>query len=102
MAGVEESACAMAGRGFVELDDAGRDAVLAAVQGGAAPGATWSTLDPRRWFEELLAAACEVYYSHPVAQEEIGYVGMADGHGWDEVGIGARAPFEPVEQPSAE
>lgn len=100
--GVDESARALAGRGFVELGDDERDAVLVAVQRGTAAGATWSSLDPKRWFEELLAATCEVYYSHPLAQEEIGYVGMADGHGWDQVGIGARAAHEPVALPTSE
>lgn len=100
--GVDESAHALTGRRFVELEQDARDAVLIAVQRGTARGATWSNLDAKRWFEELLAATCEVYYSHPLAQEEIGFVGMADSHGWDQVGIGARAAHEPVTLPTTE
>src|SRR5688500_88568 len=39
--------------------------------------------DHRLFFEELLTELAEIFYSHPLAQEEIGYVGYADGHGWD-------------------
>ena len=97
VAGIEASARLMAGRGFLDLDDAARDAVLSAVQNGDPPGDAWITLDARRWFEELLVAVTEIYYSHPLAQEEIGYVGMADAPGWSDVGLGARADYEPVE-----
>lgn len=94
--GIDESALVLTGHGFVELSDDQRDTVLAAVQSGVAPGGTWARIDPKRWFEELLVAITAIYYSHPLAQEEIGYLGMADAHGWGEVGLGARAPFEPV------
>ena len=97
VAGVDASARAMTGHGFLDLDDAARDGVLSAVQRGDPPGDAWATLDTARWFEELLVAVTEIYYGHPVAQEEIGYLGMADAPGWPEVGIGARAAYEPVE-----
>ena len=54
---------------------------------GDAPGATWQTLPAKRFFEELLAEAAENYYSHPLAQEEIGYVGMADLPAWERLGL---------------
>ncbi|MER3482191.1 MAG: hypothetical protein C4332_02535 [Meiothermus sp.] len=38
--------------------------------------------DSQHFFEDLLAEAIEVYYSHPLAQAEIGYEGFADAHGW--------------------
>lgn len=98
VAAVEASAHAMTGRGFLDLDEASRDAVLDAVQCGAALGAAWRELDQKRWFEELLVMVTEIYYGHPIAQEEIGYLGMADAHGWPDVGLGARAAFEPVAQ----
>ena len=97
VAGVEASAHAMTGHAFIDLDDAARDGVLSAVQRGDPPGDAWATLDAARWFEELLVAVTEIYYGHPVAQEEIGYLGMADAPGWPDVGIGARAAYEPVE-----
>ena len=97
VAAVDASARAATGHGFRELDDAARDSVLGAVQRGDAAGDAWATLDARRWFEELLVGVTEIYYGHPAAQEEIGYLGMADAPGWTDVGLGARASYEPVE-----
>ena len=97
VAGVDASARLLAGRSFLELDDATRDGVLSAVQRGDPPGDAWTTLPAARWFEELLVAVTEIYYGHPVAQEEIGFLGMADAPGWPDVGLGARAVYEPVE-----
>ena len=45
--------------------------------------------------EELLAELVEAYYSHPLVQEVIGYVGMADGRGWREVGLNRLEMWEP-------
>ena len=98
LVGIDESARAMAGNDFVNLGSDERNRVLVSVQQGTAPGATWVKLDPKRWFEELLVAAATIYYSHPLAQEEIGYLGMADAKGWPDVGLGARAAHEPVGQ----
>ena len=36
-----------------------------------------------RFFEEIFAEFVELFYSHPLVLEEIGYVGFADGKGWD-------------------
>ena len=36
-----------------------------------------------RFFEEICAEFVELFYSHPLALEEIGYIGFADAHGWD-------------------
>ncbi len=47
-----------------------------------------------RLFEELLAEASELAMSHPRAQEAIGYVGYADGHGWKRIGPGEREEWE--------
>ncbi len=95
LAAIDARAAAMFGRRFAALGAADADAVLAAVQAGTAPG--WTGPEPKQFFEELLAGVAESYYSHPLAQEEIGYLGMADADGWADVGFGARAPHEPVE-----
>ena len=97
MAGVDWTALALTGQPFLDLDAIQQDRVLETVQRGAVRGPAWRELDQRRWFEELLVAVTEIYYSHPLAQEEIGYLGMADAPGWADVGLGARAPYEPVE-----
>ena len=97
VAAVDASARAMTGKGFLVLDGAARDGVLSAVQRGDPPGDAWATLDAARWFEELLVAVTEIYFGHPIAQEEIGYLGMADAKGWSDVSIAARAVHEPIE-----
>jgi hypothetical protein len=65
------------------------------VQRGDVEGGVWDTLPAQRFFEELLAEAVECYYSHPLAQEEIGYVGMADAHGWQAISLNRLEPWEP-------
>ena len=94
--GLDQTAQAQFGVGFVALN-AGRQAeVLMAVQSGDPPGEIWRTIPAARFFEELLAEAAEGYYSHPLAQEEIGYAGMADARGWTKIGLNEREAWEPL------
>ncbi|MGI4791123.1 MAG: GMC family oxidoreductase, partial [Janthinobacterium lividum] len=93
--GLDQSAQALEQTAFVGLSSDMQDAVLSAVQAGNAPGEIWQTLPGSRYFEDLLAEATACYYSHPIAQEEIGYVGMADGYGWTKVSMNEREPWEP-------
>ena len=95
LAGVEESARILFGRGFVALSESEQDRVLTAIQQGKAPGQTWETIPSTRYFEELLVELTETYYSHPLAQEKIGYVGMADAKGWQAIGLNQLEPWEP-------
>ena len=95
LAGVEESARILFGRGFVSLSESEQDRVLTAIQQGKAPGQTWETIPSTRYFEELLVELTETYYSHPLAQEKIGYVGMADAKGWQAIGLNQLEPWEP-------
>lgn len=94
--GIEQAAAGMFDRAFTRLPEAGQDDVLRAVQRGAAAGAVWGAMDARRYFEELLAEVADIYYSHPLASEEIGYAGMADAHGWQHIGLGGHEAHEPV------
>jgi len=93
--GLGESAQAMFGIAFHELDASNQDKVLLAVQRDEAPGQTWKTLPARRFFEELLAELTECYYSDPLTLEEIGYVGFADAHGWQAIGLNELEAHEP-------
>lgn len=97
--GLDETARAVFGNDrdvrFEALDIAEQDAVLAAVQRGDARGVTWDMMPGNRFFEELLAEVVECYYSHPLAEDEIGYAGFADAHGWQRIGLDRLAPFEP-------
>jgi hypothetical protein len=93
--GLDESARAMFGASFVALDAPGQDEVLLAVQRNEAQGQEWETIPAYRFFEELLAELTECYYSDPLTQEEIGYVGFADAHGWNAIGLNELEAHEP-------
>lgn len=97
--GIDETAWEMFGAPFRILDPARQDAILAAIQAGDPPGAIWAGLPADRFFEELLTDAVESYYAHPWAQEEIGYLGMADTEGWRAIGLNEREPREPAPLP---
>lgn len=87
LVGVNESAQVLFQQSFRQLSGPEQDRIIGLIQTGNAPGDTWQTLPADRFFEELLAEASENYYSHPLAQEEIGYVGMADLPAWNRVGL---------------
>jgi gluconate 2-dehydrogenase gamma chain len=93
--GIDECASLTFGAAFVDLDGARQDDVLRSVQDGKAEGASWVHVPAARFFEELLAELVESYYSHPVAQEEIGYAGFADAHGWQAMGLDTLEKHEP-------
>ena len=94
LGGIQEIAQALFQTDFQELNAAGQDAVLQALATSNPPGATWQTLDAGRFFEELLAELTETYYAHPLAQEEIGYVGMADLPAWTKIGLNEKEDRE--------
>ncbi len=91
LAGLDGAAVDIAGCAFADAPGAAQDAVLAAVQAGTPPGPAWG-VPPRRFFEELLAEAAEVFFAHPLAQARIGYTGMADRPGWTRIGLDEREP----------
>jgi len=95
LAGLDETARERYGGAFHELGALRQDEVLLAVQRGKAEGEAWERIPAARFFEELLAECVEFYYGHPLAQEEIGYVGMADAPGWRAIGLGRLEPREP-------
>ncbi len=96
--GLDESARLIHNVEFPLLTDSQKDEIISAVQRGEAPGDIWRTLSGARFLEELRVEAAECYYSDPVAQEEIGYVGMADAHGWSRIGLNEREAWEPTPQ----
>lgn len=92
LAGIDETSWALFGAPFVALAGDRSDEVLRAVQLGIAQGPAWETLPAARWFEEVLGEVTEIYFAHPLAQESIDYLGMADGRGWEAVGLNGREP----------
>ncbi|WP_236668525.1 gluconate 2-dehydrogenase subunit 3 family protein [Hymenobacter rubidus] len=95
LGGIQEIAQALFQADFTVLTTDQQDAVIQALAAGNPPGATWQTLDADRFFEELLAELTETYYAHPLAQEEIGYVGMADLPAWTKIGLNEKEDREP-------
>ncbi|MCA8833231.1 gluconate 2-dehydrogenase subunit 3 family protein [Hymenobacter pini] len=95
LGGINQAAQARFERPFVELDATAQDAVLQLLAAEQAPGENWAQVSQKYFFEELLAELTESYYAHPLAQEEIGYVGMADQPGWTRIGLNELEDREP-------
>jgi len=93
--GLDQAALAQHDAEFASLMPDQQDAILTAVQAGQAPGEIWKTLPGAKYFEDLLAESVGYYYCHPLAQEEIGYVGMADGQGWSKTRMDDLEAWEP-------
>lgn len=98
LAGIDRTARALHGAPFTELSGVQQDGVLQAVQTAAVHGAddAWQGLAAGLYFKQLLTDAVTVFYGHPLAQERIGYVGMADAHGWQAIGLDEREAHEPL------
>ena len=95
LGGIQEIAQSQFQADFTTLNTEQQDAVLQALASGTPPGTIWETLDAGRFFEEMLAELTETYYAHPLAQEEIGYVGMADLPSWTKIGLTEKEEREP-------
>lgn len=98
--GLNETALTLFGAGFSAIEGSDQDCVLGMLQRGEAQGEAqgeaWRGIQTARVFEELLAEVVETYYAHPLAQEEIGFAGMADAQGWSAIGLGEREAREPT------
>lgn len=92
---LDETARHMLGQAFARLDIHQQDRLLLSVQYDEVRGGLWTGLSPRQFIEELLAEISEVYFSHPLVQNEIGYAGMADARGWTRIGLDQLHDIEP-------
>jgi hypothetical protein len=103
LAGLDETARALHGKSFVDLDGARQDTVLEAIRGGQPPGAVWQRLPARRWWLYIaLRQITGVYYAHPYAWDEIGFGGPAYPRGYFALNDGAPEPWEAREAPPDE
>ncbi len=93
--GINETAASVFGRHFHLLAANEQDEVLSLVQTGKVSDPVWQVMPAHLFFEELLAALVEQYYSHPFAKEDIGEVAMADAKGWKKIGLNEREAHEP-------
>ena len=96
LSGFNEAAQMGHGMDFAQLEGPAQNDVLTQIKVGSAPGEVWQTLNGTRLMEELFAECVEVFYSHPLSQEEIGYAGFADRAGWQRIGLDEREAWEPL------
>jgi gluconate 2-dehydrogenase gamma chain len=93
--GIDAEAQTRFDHAFDHLSSDEQDTVLRAVQSGGTTPAHWRKIEPKRVFTEMLTEITQTFYAHPLAQEEIGYVGMADLPGWHAIGLNQLDDREP-------
>ncbi|MBC7744209.1 MAG: gluconate 2-dehydrogenase subunit 3 family protein [Flavobacterium sp.] len=93
--GIEETANLSFKKPFSQLTISQQTEILGAIQKGTAEGAIWKEMESPLFFEELLTEVTEIFFSYPLVQEEIGFVGMADANGWVNIGLNGRDGIEP-------
>ena len=59
-----------------------RKEIFERVKNGTITANVPAKFDLTVFFSELCAEFAEIFYSHPLALAEIGYIGFADAHGW--------------------
>lgn len=102
LAGLDEAAQDIYGKGFTELSDREKDGVLERVREGKAPGKSWQGMSMTRfWTTIVLRQIAGIYYAHPFAWDEIGFGGPAYPRGYFALNHGAREPWEAKEVPKA-
>jgi hypothetical protein len=98
--GLEQTAHALFGAAFTELDGARQDEVLRAVRDGSPPGEAWRRMPSARWWTYVaLRQITGTYYAHPYAWDEIGFGGPAYPRGYASLDNGAPEPWEAREVP---
>ena len=95
--GIDEFAFAKFEKPFQELHISDQINLLEKIQKGETIGNSWKKILPTLFFEELLAEVTAIFYSHPIVQQEIGFVGMADANGWNNIGLDSKDSIEPDE-----
>lgn len=99
LAAIDAEARKRHGKGFADLDDTARDAVLETIAHDEADAALWQGLPAQRFFIDILVkTAAGVYYSHPSAWSEIGFGGPASPRGYVRLDFDARDPWEAKEE----
>lgn len=83
--GIDKTASLMYGQKFCALKKEEQIQILTAIQNGNVKSELWKKLNPKLFFEELLAETAAIFFSHPLVQASINYVGMADAKGWTKI-----------------
>lgn len=92
--GLNEIAEEKFNRHFAGLEAESQTEILRLVRRGEISAAAWQDFDYKLFLEELLVEFAEIFYSHPLAQEEIGYIGFADARGWEKIGLNQHEAIE--------
>jgi gluconate 2-dehydrogenase gamma chain len=93
--GINQESNLKYGQNFHLLEATKQDEVLTSIQSGDVAGLIWKTLPAPLFFEELLVALVEIYYSHPITKSNIGDVSFADAKGWTNIGLNKLDSHEP-------
>jgi hypothetical protein len=96
---IDEEARARWSRGFRDLPDNQKDAVLRSIQHGDTEGDAWQGMPATQFFKSvLLHEAVSVYYAHPAAWSEIGFGGPASPRGYVRIEADRRDSWEALER----
>ena len=86
------------GKTFIELDSASQDTVLKLIGEGKVSGGVWEKMSAERFFKSVLCSTViKIYYSHPLAWNEIGYNGPSSPRGHFRKWEGGIDPWEAQE-----
>jgi hypothetical protein len=96
LAGINQTAQVLfSGKSFVDLDALSRDVVLQHLSRGDASGEVWKRMPAARFFRDVLCSTIvKIYYSHPLAWNEIGYGGPSSPRGHVRKWEGGVDPWE--------
>lgn len=89
------------GKSFVELDSSSQTEVLNQIAKGRVQGEVWRKMSGERFFKNVLCSTIiRIYYSHPLAWNEIGYSGPSSPRGHVRLWEGGVDPWEAREKKS--
>lgn len=94
--GIEETSLQLFRKKFCNLEKEQQIQILSAIQNADVKNEIWKKLDPKLFFEELLAETAEIFFSHPLVQTSINYVGMADAKGWTKIKLNQKENLENI------
>lgn len=100
IAAIDEMAHALHSCGFAGLVPLEQDKLLESLHDGKpeAALATWKRMSVHRFWMLLVQDACEVYYAHPYAWNEIGFGGPAYPRAYIRIERGEAEPWEVKEE----
>jgi hypothetical protein len=100
LTGIDAAARALHQKPFLECSPREQELVLVGLHDGKPAGGddVWRRMPPHRYFLLLVKDACEAYYAHPYAWDEIGFGGPAYPRGYFRLEHGEPEPWEVEER----